>query len=118
MEGFMFRVAAFACAATLMAATAPASADDASVCEATNVRVYFEHGSDALSPAAMDTLNAASRMMRGCAHKEIRVAVDASSVRSAARGRAVMAAMRDRGWNVARVEAQMAMSVAYASSPE
>jgi hypothetical protein len=114
-----FRTAAFACIGAMMAAVVPpAFADtDQSSCAATSVRVYFEHGSDALSPMAMDTLNAAARAMAGCGHGALRVAVDASDPRAMGRGEAIRAAMAGQDWEI-RLEPRMMTRVAALASPD
>lgn len=113
------RNVAVACITALMASAALPAAAETSTCEATNVRIYFEHGSDALSPMAMDTLNAAARSMEGCAHAELRVAVEASDPRGMRRADAVRTAAPGQGWDAVSVETRMMTRVAaYASSPD
>jgi hypothetical protein len=111
------RSAAVACITALMASVAlPAAAE--TTCDATNVRVYFEHGSDALSPMAMDTLNAAARSMEGCDRAELRIAVDASDMRASRRAEAIRTAAAGQGWDAITVEPRMMTRVAMSSSPD
>lgn len=111
------RAAAFACAAALFAASAPAMADPQTSsqqarCEATNFRVYFSPNSAALSADAMETLAVASRDVAGCGYRELHISVDAASRLGTQRGQAVMAALQDRGWNVARIEPRAVTPIA------
>lgn len=113
------RNVAVACITALMASAALPAAAETATCDATSVRVYFEHGSSALSPMAMDTLNAAANSMQGCDRAELRVAVDASDPRAAGRAEAIRTAAVSQGWDAVTVEARMMTRVAaYASSPD
>lgn len=116
----MFRSAVFASVAMIASLASPALAQtDAGapdVCAATSFRIYFEHGSDALTPMAMETLNAAARNVAGCDYAELHVA--AQSGAHARRGDAVLAALNGRSWDVARVEPWAMTHVTYSSAPE
>ncbi len=101
-----------ACAAVLAsAAVSPAMAEDAPArCEAQAVRVYFAPGSTTLDSAATDMLRVAQSHMADCTHAELSVRTDASAV-SQERGRAVLAAMQGRAWDVAQTAPTMTQRV-------
>lgn len=98
-----WRTAALACAAATMAAPAQAGAAQSTRCEEMNFRVYFDADSAQLNGAALDTLRAAQRHVQGCSYAELHVRADPGTL-SAQRGRAIVAAMNSRTWNVSRVE--------------
>jgi len=111
-----WRNAALAGAAAMIASLAvPAQADVAQPtrCEEMNVRVYFDHDSARLNQAARETLAAAQRNVSDCTYAELHVSANPGSLQ-VQRGRAVLAAMHGRSWNVARVERQqMAQAASY-----
>lgn len=88
-------------------------------CEASNLRVYFSHGSSTLDPLARETLAAAQTNMADCDYAEVHVRVDAAGAQSQARGQAVLAALNGRSWNVARIEPRtLNTRASMSSSPE
>lgn len=114
----MFRSAAFALCALAGFYVAPASAETtAAQCQDMSFRVYFSQGSDDLSPAALETIQAAARDMAGCTYAELHVSVDAASPHAAQRGQAILAAMNGRTWNVMQVEPVMSRQVSYGAAP-
>jgi type IV pilus biogenesis protein CpaD/CtpE len=117
----LLRSAAIACAtATIAALAAPAAAETSAAasarCEATSFRIYFAHGASRLTPAALETIEAAARNVEGCAYAELHIAVDASSPYAARRAAAIRAAAEARGWDAARIAPRMLVSVS--SSPD
>lgn len=116
------RSAALACAAILVSMTAPAIAEtpgaESNRCEAMSLRVYFSHGSAQLSPMAAEALDAASRNVADCDYSELHVAIDASNSLATRRGNAIVNALSNRAWDVARIERTGAHSVAYSNGPE
>lgn len=99
------RAALFACAVTLVSFAQPALAETAPAqCEAASVRVYFAPGSAVLNRAGSDVLNAAARQMSGCTNVGLYVHSTGDAL-SRARGQAVLAALRGRAWEEARVDA-------------
>lgn len=111
-----WRNAVFASAAALIASlSAPAQADAtarSSRCEEMNFRVYFDRDSARLSPAALETLHTAQRNVQGCSYAELHVLAESGRLQSQ-RGRAIVAAMHGRAWNVVRVERQQFAQTAY-----
>lgn len=80
MRTVLFASAALACVFGVpMALASKAAADAAPRCEATNLRVYFSHGSATLDSFARQTLAAAQHNMSDCDYAEAHVAVDAGS---------------------------------------
>src|SRR5262245_58882386 len=115
----MLRSLAFAFAAVIASLAAPAFADETpnAQCDAMSVRVYFQHGSATLTPAAMQAVDMAARMMAGCEHSEMNVMVGGGQL-ATARGQAIMTAMREHGFDAMRVEPMPMMQTASMSSPE
>ena len=116
----MLRSAAFAFAAVIAALAAPAQAPaaQAEMCDAMTMRVYFEHGSATLTPAATQALDVAARTMSGCTHKEMRVTIGAGRLASV-RGAAIITAMTGRGFDVAELETRsMTQMAPMSSAPE
>lgn len=120
-ETSMFwRNAALAGAAAMIASLAvPAQADAAQParCEEMNLRVYFDHDSARLNQAARDTLAAAQRNISDCTYAELHVSANPGPLQ-VQRGRAILAAMHGRNWDVARVERQQMAQVASYGGPD
>lgn len=115
----VLRSACFA-AAALCALAAPAWADEADTaqCAPANFRVYFAHDSASLDDIALQTMQVAERQMAGCAHAELRVAVDASSPLANQRAAAIRAAASAQHWDAVRVEPMMLHRAALSDGPE
>lgn len=119
MRTALFAAAAVACVFGVPLALSSAASADTARCEATNLRVYFSHGSAALNATGRETLAAAQRNMTDCDYAAVRVAVDPASSLSAARGRAVLAALNGRQWNETRVAPRsLTQPASMSSSPE
>jgi hypothetical protein len=90
----MFWHSALLGCAALAFMTLPAVADapQSARCEEMSFRVYFDHGSTALDPMAMQTIAFAESRVAGCAYAEMHVRVDPGARYARAR------------WNVARIE--------------
>jgi CRISPR/Cas system-associated protein Csx1 len=117
----LLRSAAIACAtATIAALAAPAAAESLAVasarCEATSFRIYFAHGASTLTPAALETIEAAARSVAGCAYTELHVAVDASGPYAARRAAAIRTVAEARGWDAVRIAPRSFVNVG--SSPD
>ena len=91
-------------ALALMTLPAMADAPQSALCEEMAFRVYFDHGSSALDPMAVQTINFAESRVAGCAYAEMHVGVDPSAPYARARGEAIVRAASARHWNVARIE--------------
>lgn len=120
MRTVLFASAALACIFGVpMALASKAAADSVPRCEATNLRVYFSHGSTTLDQFARQTLTAAQRNMTDCDYATVQVSVDSASSLSEARGRAVLAALNGRDWEETRVSPRsFTQPVSLNSSPE
>ncbi len=100
----MFRTALAACVAVAALTIAPAMAQAPARCETTSVRVYFGQGQTALDETTMQMLELAERNMADCDYTELHVVMDGANPQSRARGAAIMAALDEEAWDVARVE--------------
>lgn len=102
----MFWHSALLGCAALAFMTLPAVADapQSARCEEMSFRVYFDHGSTALDPMAMQTIAFAESRVAGCAYAEMHVRVDPGARYARARGEAIVRAANARRWNVARIE--------------
>ncbi|MFO0203349.1 MAG: hypothetical protein ACK528_09500 [Alphaproteobacteria bacterium] len=113
----MFRTALAACAAAAVMTIAPAMAQAPARCEATSVRVYFGQGQSTLDETTMEMLAIAERNMADCEYTELHVVMDGANPQSRARGAAVLAALDEEAWDVARVE-QRASTQRISQAPE
>jgi hypothetical protein len=113
----MFRTALAACAAAAVMTIAPAMAQAPARCEATSVRVYFGQGQSTLDETTMEMLAIAERNMADCDYTELHVVMDGANPQSRARGAAVLAALDEEAWDVARVE-QRASTQRISQAPE
>ena len=113
----MFRTALAACAAAAVMTIAPAMAQAPARCEATSIRVYFGQGQSTLDETTMEMLAIAERNMADCDYTELHVVMDGANPQSRARGAAVLAALDEEAWDVARVE-QRASSQRISQAPE
>lgn len=102
----LVRSVAFACAAALIGAVTPASAQTAPRCSDVSLRIYFNGESSALNAEALRALQIAESNIADCEYAELRVRVSGSH--AYARGQAVLAAADGRVWDVARVEQRVA----------
>lgn len=100
----MFRSVLAACVAAAALTTAPAMAEAPARCEATSVRVYFGQGQTALDDTTLQMLDIAARNMADCDYAELHVVMDGSTPQARARGAAIMAALDEDAWDVARIE--------------
>lgn len=100
----MFRSVLAACVAAAALTTAPAMAEAPARCEATSVRVYFGQGQTALDDTTLQMLDIAARNMADCDYAELHVVMDGSNPQARARGAAIMAALDEEAWDVARIE--------------
>jgi len=113
----MFRTALAACAAAAVMTIAPAMAQAPARCEATSIRVYFAQGQSTLDETTMEMLAIAERNMADCDYTELHVVMDGANPQSRARGAAVLAALDEEAWDVARVE-QRASTQRISQAPE
>jgi hypothetical protein len=113
----MFRTALAACAAAAVMTIAPAMAQAPARCEATSIRVYFGQGQSTLDETTMEMLAIAERNMADCDYTELHVVMDGANPQSRARGAAVLAALDEEAWDVARVE-QRASTQRISQAPE
>ena len=100
----MFRTLLAACVAASTLTIMPAMAEAPARCEATSFRVYFGQGQTALDATTMQMLEIAERNMADCDYTELHVVMDGANPQSRARGAAIMAALDEEAWDVARVE--------------
>jgi hypothetical protein len=100
----MFRTALAACVAAAAMTTAPAMAETPARCEATSVRVYFGQGQTTLDDTTLQMLEIAERNMADCDYTELHVVMDGAHPQARARGAAILAALDEEAWDVARVE--------------
>lgn len=100
----MFRTVLAACVAASALMIAPAMAEAPARCEATSFRVYFGQGQAALDDTTMQMLEIAERNMADCDYAELHVVMDGANPQSRARGAAIMAALDEDAWDVARIE--------------
>lgn len=115
----LMRSALIVCAAAMMAAlSAPAHAD-ATRCEETNFRVYFQHGSATLDQTALEAMDLAERNVGGCSYAALHVSLDRSSPYARQRASAIRTAAHGRAWNVVRVDARGVQRASFdAGGPE
>lgn len=113
----MFRTALAACVAAAAMTTAPAMAETPARCEAISVRVYFGQGQTTLDETTMQMLEIAERNMADCEYTELRVVMDGANPQSRGRGAAILAALDEEAWDVARVE-QIAPTQRISQAPE
>ena len=100
----MFRIVLAACVATSALTIAPAMAEAPARCEATSFRVYFGQGQTTLDETTMQMLALAERNMADCDYTELHVVMDGANPQARARGEAIMAALDEEAWDVARIE--------------
>ena len=100
----MFRTILAACVAASALTIAPAMAETPARCEAISFRVYFGQGQTTLDETTMQMLEIAERNMADCDYSELHVVMDGANPQSRARGAAIMAALDEEAWDVARVE--------------
>lgn len=86
-------------------------------CEAISFRVYFGQGQTTLDDTTMQMLDIAERNMADCDYTELRVVMDGANPQSRARGAAILAALDEEAWDVARVE-QIAPTQRISQAPE
>lgn len=113
----MFRTALAACVAAAAMTIAPAMAQTPARCEATSFRVYFGQGQTALDETTMQMLELAERNMADCDYTELHVVMDGANPQARARGAAILAALDEEAWDVARVE-QRAPAQRISQAPE
>ena len=108
-----------ACATVaLMTIPALAEAPQSGRCEEMSFRVYFDHGSTALDPTAIESIAFAESRVAGCAYAEMHVRVDPSAPGARARGEAIVHAANARRWNLARIEPRMSQHASLGGGPE
>lgn len=111
----MFRTALAACVAAAAMSIAPAMAEAPARCEAMSFRVYFGQGQTALDDTTMQMLELAESNLADCEYAELHVVMDGANPHARARGEAIMAALDEQAWDVARIERRApTQRVAYA----
>lgn len=113
----MFRTVLAVCVAAAALTTVPAMAEAPARCEATSFRVYFGQGQTALDETTMQMLELAERNMADCDYTELHVVMDGANPQARARGAAILAALDEEAWDVARVE-QRAPAQRISQAPE
>lgn len=113
----MFRTVLAACVVMAAMTTAPAMAEAPARCEATSFRVYFGQGQTTLDDTTLQMLEIAERNMADCDYAELHVVMDGANPQTRARGAAIMAALDEDAWDVARVE-QRAPTQRISQAPE
>lgn len=113
------------CTAAMFALAAPATIAQARQsasalrCDATTVRIYFQHDSASIDDTARQLLSAAERHVGACHYSELHVMLDPANGRAAERGQAIRAAANGRAWNVVRIERRPALDrAAYRAGPD